>query len=271
MPECVILPTWEVPKSDKRNWAGTLRTDRAYKFTFKDAEKYPLICTIASVTAENGGSRLHVVPRVIFDDETFYPVLDDEHDDEFYMEDVETVEEMYIMRKAYEERFRKSTSKDPYVFTFISKKTGKPYVVRIDPEFFVGVATKAKSGKGSYTYFGHIVDMGNPEGTIVVSALTNKLGVFNVEDVTIKVEDIKGIFNYYLDPIPYDEGIKIKTERDEARAARQRNTLTAPADAEAPAEAEEIENTPAADEDVPEAPTAETTEAPAIQETSETA
>lgn len=250
MPETLVLPQWDIPPykaadngtdpSDDvltNHWNGKLRADRVYKLTHRPSAVSPEVDTyvvIGDVTSKDGtDTDMVIVPKIVFtqSNESFRLPAEDGSDN-IPVTHLVYAEEYYVVWKNTK-KLRRSISEDPFKFTFLNTKTGKPYTIRIDEDFFVCVATRTSKNK-SAPQFGRIVDMAEDGRTIKLLSLVANHGIYYTKMMTIKVDTICGIFNYSLHLIDQAE----KQEKDKKKAG-----ATAPA---APAE-----------EDQPEAPTEE--------------
>ncbi|MCM1214134.1 MAG: hypothetical protein NC548_06390 [Lachnospiraceae bacterium] len=262
MPKVIIMPKLEVQKfSDDQGFIGTLKANMAYEVTLKpregEDEARSVAFSIARIVEKKiaGEKTQLIVPNIMFFADGFL-VNDANHpgaiteDDYIDVRDIQSLRPVYVNRRFKQSGRRKSTEKDPFVFTFLNPKDNKPFDVTVDHDHLVGVTVKLDEER-KRTYIGFLDSMDKDE-KISMSHLECYKGLFSVETVVFPATNVTGVFNYHLVIADYDEAMKAKSE---ARKADKKNKKKAAKEAK--------KNEPDTKEPVP---TAEEAAAPAETE-----
>lgn len=216
MPEIIVIPSWNIPKLvEDQKFVGTIRPDAVYRISFtNDKGNYTTcIVSIENVTFTNGGCTLH--PAIEFGTWGFAT------EDLITIDatKITEIERVYLNREVLTTR-PESNDEDPFSFTFFNSKTNAPFTMKVDHDHFVGVVATTKKGN-IHTYMGYIDRLSDDGQSIVMLVMSPTKGIFKISEVFLPVGNIRGIFNYELNPVNFDDAIAEKKSRREARIAKE--------------------------------------------------
>lgn len=238
MPETLILPQWDIPANeaqdsdpevttqDNNHWTGHLYANRAYDIQLVNDEH--VMITISDVTTIDGD--LTIIPKIVFTTNNGFRLPASDGSDNILVNAVQNVSEKYVIWKSSKNK-RRSVSEDPFRFTFVNAKTGKPYTTRIDSDFFVCVVSRRDANSKADTYFGNLLEMSEDGQKVKMLALAARFGIYYTREVSIKVENIRGIFNYSLMLVDHKierkpKPVTTETTSDEDAASMTSNHTT---------------------------------------------